>query len=407
MAFSSGAAGYSAMGGPSPGHTRVSYRRAPNFLERLGGSMCGSVVGLGLIAAACILLFLNEGRSVHTYNMLVETRQNCNPVKSPDSVYAELDNRLVYLSGKLATSGPVSDPDFGVSGNFARLKRRVEMYQWVEETETREFKEPDGSVRQERQYRYSTAWRTDVIHSRSFDDPRHHHNPGSMPLGSMEWTADQTTVGRYELSQEAVAEIDNFQTLHPSPDTTNARSGVTVYGEMVYSGNPHRPEVGDIRVSYTSAGRAEEGRPDTVSVVARQSPGPLLTPFTASDGSRILFLYTEQLSMDEVFGREHASNEAMTWLLRGLGWLLVVVGCNMVAGIFTTLVDWVPLLREAVSLGMFLLCLALGSSLSLVVIAVAWLRYHPLYGLAILAAAASPCLLPKFFSRKNQPQKGS
>ena len=146
MAFSAAGppAGYAGMmGGPSSGHTRVSYKRAPNFLERLGGSMCGSIVGLFLIAGACALLFLNEvctislsppfslfarevfercmsfslqGRSVHMYNMLVGTSHICKPVKSPDSVYSVLDNQLIYLSGKLSTSGPVSDVEFGVSG---------------------------------------------------------------------------------------------------------------------------------------------------------------------------------------------------------------------------------------------------------------------------------------------------
>ena len=51
-----GPPGY-AMGGS---HTRVSYRRAPNFLERVGSSLCGSVVGIFLIFGACILLFFNE-----------------------------------------------------------------------------------------------------------------------------------------------------------------------------------------------------------------------------------------------------------------------------------------------------------------------------------------------------------
>ena len=123
---------------PSFGHTRVSYRRAPNFLERVGGSFCGSLVGLGLIAAACILLFLNEvalglpyspspltcfslaqGRSVHRYDMLVETRQLCNSVENPESVYGELDGKLVHVSGKLATSSALSDGYFGVTGDAA------------------------------------------------------------------------------------------------------------------------------------------------------------------------------------------------------------------------------------------------------------------------------------------------
>ena len=89
--------------------------------------------------------------------MLVETRGHCNPVKSADNVYSELDNKLIYVSGKLATNGLVVDSHYGISGEllkrsvacriiatitfflgrFVRLKRKVEMYQWIEETETR------------------------------------------------------------------------------------------------------------------------------------------------------------------------------------------------------------------------------------------------------------------------------
>ena len=132
------------------------------------------------------------------------------------------------------------------------------MYQWIEETETRydsfpfpgiifrfptcdrEFKEPDGTIRKERRYSYNTAWRSDVVNSNSFDDPRHHQNPRSMPVGNMEWTADRTSVGRYELSHDAVAEISDFRPLNPSREVTNA---MTVYGDTLYSGNPQRPEV--------------------------------------------------------------------------------------------------------------------------------------------------------------------
>ena len=70
--------------------------------------------------------------------------------------------------------------------------------------------------------------------------------------------------------------------------------------------------------------------------------------------------------------------------------------------------DWIPLVRELVSLSMFILSVALGSSLALVVIALAWLRYHPLYGLAILLVAATPFLASYFFARKNSTtSKGS
>lgn len=64
------------------------------------------------------LVSILQGRSVHTYNMLVETRYLCNPVKSADSVFTALDNKLIYLSGKLSTSGPVTDGLYGVTGTL-------------------------------------------------------------------------------------------------------------------------------------------------------------------------------------------------------------------------------------------------------------------------------------------------
>ena len=44
-----------------------------------------------------------QGRSVHTYNMLVEARGMCNPLRSSEHVYDTLTNKLVYVSGKLST----------------------------------------------------------------------------------------------------------------------------------------------------------------------------------------------------------------------------------------------------------------------------------------------------------------
>ena len=61
MAFSASRVAPQGYGmGPSSGHVRVSYSREPNFLQRVGGSMCGSVIGLGLIAVSCLILFTNE-----------------------------------------------------------------------------------------------------------------------------------------------------------------------------------------------------------------------------------------------------------------------------------------------------------------------------------------------------------
>jgi hypothetical protein len=51
----------------------------------------------------------------------------------------------------------LSDAGYGVRVDAVKLRRRVEMYQWEEEKQTREFKEPDGSITTETKYSYCTS----------------------------------------------------------------------------------------------------------------------------------------------------------------------------------------------------------------------------------------------------------
>lgn len=382
--------------GPSRGHVRVSHRRAPNFLERVGNSMVGSVVGVFVVLGACCLLFWNEGRSVRTYEMLVEAGDLCNPLRSPDNVYDNLNNKLVYLSGKLATAEPLEDRLFGVPQSAVRLRRKVEMYQWVEETETREYNEPDGSIRKETIYNYFTEWKNYVVDSNSFDDRRYHDNPKTMPVEKMELTAESVTVGLFTLSREAVLKISNWKRLPLNPSTSYG-SDTRAYDNTLYHSDSsfRNPQVGDVRVWFEYAGSTELGREDEVSVVAQQSPGPVLTSFRAPSGYDILFLYMNRLSMNEVFEREHASNKLLTWVLRGVGWLIVFVGLNMIANIVVTLFDWLPLLGGLLAFSTMILAVILATSISLLVTAVAWIFFRPLYALAILFGACLPLILPR------------
>ena len=43
--------------------TRVTYRKNPNFIERIGNSLAGIVIGIGLLGVSCYLIFWNEVRS--------------------------------------------------------------------------------------------------------------------------------------------------------------------------------------------------------------------------------------------------------------------------------------------------------------------------------------------------------
>ena len=73
-------------------------------------------------------------------------------------------------------SQPLNDPDFGVHIYATHLQREVEMYQWVEHQETREY-EDRGETRRETTYSYSQEWRSELVRSGNFQRSNAHRNP--------------------------------------------------------------------------------------------------------------------------------------------------------------------------------------------------------------------------------------
>jgi len=60
----------------------------------------------------------------------------------------------------------------------------------------------------------------------------------------------------------------------------------------------------------------------------------------------------------------------------------------MIFGILVTILKLVPFLASIMNLGVSLVCAVLGFVWSLIVIAIAWIFYRPLLGIALLVIAA-------------------
>nr|XP_014344398.1 PREDICTED: transmembrane protein 43 [Latimeria chalumnae] len=136
------------------------------------------------------------------------------------------------------------------------------------------------------------------------------------------------------------------------------------------------------------------GSAELVSVVAQQR-GDHVGAYQTQSGNVLEILYSGKFSAKELFEKEHQSNTMLMWGLRAGGWLLMFIGISLMTRIFYTLVDWFPVIRDLVSLGLKIFAASVATSLSLVTIAAGWLFYRPLWALLLITVATVPILIAK------------
>lgn len=154
-----------------------------------------------------------------------------------------------------------------------------------------------------------------------------------MPLSSLRLAAKQVHVGVYQLSPTLIEQINDWKTLMPSPvPAALEQQGYRPSGSHFFSGDPLKPKVGDLRISFRYAGRT--GMP--VSVVARQMHGALQA-FPTRAGDMLEMLTPGVVSKEQMFASAKAVNTATTWAVRVGGWLGMWLGFALVANIISTL----------------------------------------------------------------------
>uniref|UniRef100_A0A3B3BDT1 Transmembrane protein 43 n=1 Tax=Oryzias melastigma TaxID=30732 RepID=A0A3B3BDT1_ORYME len=164
----------------SPGpdqHKRVTVKHNPGFLEKLGDTAGGTVLGVGLFFLSIYILFTNEGRALQTASSLDEGLSQVVSLGPYPYLDVQNNQRLVHLSAKLHTVQPLHDPNYRVVVQAVKLRRQVEMYQWVESRESRFVLQENGETKTETTYSYNTEWKSELINSRNFDKEIGHQNP--------------------------------------------------------------------------------------------------------------------------------------------------------------------------------------------------------------------------------------
>ena len=384
---------------------------------RVGRSFKAIGGGIMLFCIGTALLWWNEGRTVKTAKMLEEAGGAYVEMENPDKKDASLDGELVCGTAMATTEDSLSDSQFGVGAKAIALHRKVEYYQWVEHAKEQSEDKLGGKEVTTTTYTYSKEWVGSPVESASFHDPAYQKK--NMVLTTVETSdqyAENVSFGAYKLNESLIRYISSREalplTINPDLLKELNKQAQTAYqrfygtkkavndtivsdsvnkddleyvhqsANVLYFGRvPGSPEVGDVRVTF------EQVVPAKVTVMAVVS-GDSFKAFKAKNGKRFQTLVMGQKTGDEIIASEQDANDFWKWVCRIIGVLLVIAGLNGIFGFIETILKVVPFVAGIFGWGVGVVCTVVGIVWSLIVIAVAWLFYRPLLGIALLAIAA-------------------
>lgn len=372
-----------------------------SWLSRLTSAIGGVVVGIVLFILSFALLTWNEGRAIKRAKTLEAGATQVVSVASAP-VNALNEGRLVHVTGEVTAAGTVGDKAFGLDVDALKLRRSVEMFQWVEEKKSETKQKLGGGEETVTTYSYAKKWVSEPVDSSSFAKPQGHENPGEFPLETRTFVGEDIQIGDFGLPESLVDRIDGFEPLAVEggdPGALEEKFGHPVHAiedGFFIGSDTSRPTVGDLRVRFSQVPAG------SYSVVARQS-GNDLVAFPVGKLGEIEMIQPGNVPAEAMFAAEREGNTMLTWLLRLVGFLVMAFGLNLIMSPLAVLASVVPFLGWIVESGIGFITFALALPLSLVTISVAWLAYRPLVAIPLIVLAIASAVFAARKFRKPKP----
>ena len=307
-----------------------------------------------------------------------------------DVVDKNNEGKLIATHGKLINEDTLTDEVFKVSIKTPKLVRTVEMYQWKEEEHTED--DDDNTT-----YTYEKVWSESLIDSSSFHQSGH-DNPASMQYVSNTLLAGYVKVGAFVLNGSQVEQLSTNGTYTELSEEVATSLDYRISGNYyINSADLNTPAIGDMRVSFSYNNSTD------ISVLAVQI-GESFTDYVSSVGkteSKLMDGIHSGKEMIEVIKKE---NNILKWILRGVGVIMMSIGFATILKPISTISGYVPILGSIVQGAVGLVSFVLGLAISLVVIAIAWIRFRPLIGIGLLVVVVA---LIVFLKKRSKDKKAA
>jgi hypothetical protein len=392
--------------------------------------------GIVAIIIGTGLLYWNEGDYVYTGDSINEAQSLVVEIPDITKIDPSFTGKLIHATGMTETKDTLTDGIFGIQTIAVKMQRKSEYYQWVESSKTETKKKLGGGEEKVITYTYKQEWVTSPVNSSEFKDPAYKNMNSVLTTVPEETIAAPTvTFGAYtlppflknsisgniplnvQLTESKIAELSKHinpqaaQPVNPRQDDMpgfgrvaddpKPRAGVHIQGNTIYLGiSPATPQNGDVRVNFT------EVKPAQISIVAKVT-GSTFEQYRASNNKTFSAFSMGTVGVENLFASAHSSNSTMTWVLRVVGVILVIAGLKMIVAPLAVFASVIPLLGSIVGAGTGIVCTLLGLAWSFLVISIAWLRFRPLIGGALVAVALALIAVLYMKGRKRKAVEAS
>lgn len=371
----------------------VTVTTTESWTSRLGDSFKGILTGLAVFVAGFPLLFWNEGRAVKTARALDEGEGACISLENASKVDVDYEGKLVHITDRADTKDMLEDDIFGISENAICLKRDVEIFQWVEDSHSEEHKKLGGKVEKTTTYTYKQQWCDTHVDSSRFHEAGHENPPMDMEFKDAKLYASNVNFGAFRFNQSQIESIGGSVAYTFETNFVPRINRAQVKREAIYvpnyetRSNPLNrrdvaamPRLGDYRVKFSVI------KPHTVSVIAQQK-GDGFTSYITKNGTKLLMITDGDRTAAEMFNTAREGNNFMTWALRIIGFLMMAGGLSSVFKPLSVIADVLPILGDIVEVGTGIVAKIIAFVCAVTTIAIAWLFYRPIIGIALLLIA--------------------
>ncbi|XP_059469726.1 transmembrane protein 43 homolog [Neocloeon triangulifer] len=350
------------------------------------------ICGCLFFAFGFAILMWSEARLLTKTKSLNEGFDSIVLIQNENQILPENNGKLIHLVGYIQVGEPLTEFEYGVLISAVKLKRRVQMYQWVEERTLREFPE-EFDVHQDGLF-YYTEWRDKLNDHTRFAQPFGHENPREIPLKTKIYVSDQVNVGAYYFSDALKDLFTDFE-LFTSDERPENRDIKLHSGLYYHSQDVWNPKVGDTRVQFSYSGLAGE----VVTIIAMQVDHEL-HPYITTHGDKILIFRHGQHSPKDFYLEHHKQHWLLSWIVRGACSLVLFVGSSFLTPLLKRFsrskcsiggIELVPmqvLTRHITSVN-----LCLSTSTSMCIIGFTWASLRPILATILFTASSMPLIL--------------